>query len=125
MSILEFKNFKNLLESEIKKSSNVFIIGHNGPDFDSIGACIGLAVLAEHFHKDACLGAVEGSANLIVVTLGVQTPVVVVAAIGVLYLVEFKVQSINDSVLGAQVHRGSFDGTNLASRHVRIIGNGE
>ena len=53
MSILEFKNFKNLLESEIKKSSNVFIIGHNGPDFDSIGACIGLAVLAEHFHKDA------------------------------------------------------------------------
>ena len=53
MSILEFKNFKSLLESEIKKCSNVFIIGHNGPDFDSIGACIGLAVLAEHFHKNA------------------------------------------------------------------------
>ena len=53
MSIIEFKNFKNLLESEIKKSSNVFIIGHNGPDFDSIGACIGLATLVEHFRKDA------------------------------------------------------------------------
>ncbi len=53
MSILEFKNFKNLLESEIKKSSNVFIIGHNGPDFDSIGACIGLATLVESFHKKA------------------------------------------------------------------------
>ena len=53
MSIIEFKNFKNLLESEIKKSSNVFIIGHNGPDFDSIGACIGLYTLVEHFHKNA------------------------------------------------------------------------
>ena len=53
MSIIEFKNFKNMLESEIKKSSNVFIIGHNGPDFDSIGACIGLATLVEHFRKKA------------------------------------------------------------------------
>lgn len=53
MSTLEFKNFKNVVESEIKKSSGVFIIGHNGPDFDSIGACIGLYVLARNYHKKA------------------------------------------------------------------------
>ena len=53
MSTLEFKNFKNTVESEIKKSSGVFIIGHNAPDFDSIGACIGLYALARHYHKKA------------------------------------------------------------------------
>lgn len=52
MSPIEFKNLKNTLESEIKKSSNVFIIGHNGPDFDSIGACIGLDILVENYNKD-------------------------------------------------------------------------
>lgn len=52
MSPVEFKNLKNTLESEIKKSSNVFIIGHNSPDFDSIGACIGLDILVENYDKD-------------------------------------------------------------------------
>ena len=53
MSTLELRSLKNTVESELKKCSNVFIIGHNGPDFDSIGACIGLFELAEHYHKDA------------------------------------------------------------------------
>lgn len=42
MSIQEYKNLKETLELEIKKSSNVFIVGHNSPDFDSIGSAIGL-----------------------------------------------------------------------------------
>lgn len=47
------KEFQNQLESEIRKSSKVFIIGHNQPDFDSIGSAIGLYELAAHFGKKA------------------------------------------------------------------------
>ena len=42
-----------LLENEIKKSSQVFIIGHNEPDFDSIGSGIGLYCLAKYYKKPA------------------------------------------------------------------------
>ena len=42
MSIQEYKNLKETIELEVKKSSNVFIVGHNSPDFDSIGSAIGL-----------------------------------------------------------------------------------
>ncbi len=47
------KEFRIQLESELKKCSNVFIIGHNQPDFDSIGSAIGLYTLASHFGKKA------------------------------------------------------------------------
>jgi len=45
------KQLKEQLESEIKRSSKVFIVGHDSPDFDSIGACVGLQALAAHYGK--------------------------------------------------------------------------
>ncbi len=47
------KELKAKLENEIKKSSQVFIIGHNEPDFDSIGSGIGLYCLAKYYKKSA------------------------------------------------------------------------
>lgn len=41
------------LSDSIKASSNVFIVGHNSPDFDSIGSSIGLLTLAESLGKKA------------------------------------------------------------------------
>ncbi len=52
-SALFFNKLQSQLESEIKKSSKVFIVGHNQPDFDSIGSAIGLYTLANHFGKKA------------------------------------------------------------------------
>ena len=51
INIDDIKNLKRILETDIKKSSNVFIIGHTSPDFDSIGSCIGLSVIAKALHK--------------------------------------------------------------------------
>ena len=51
--IESIKELKAKLESEIKKSSKVFIVGHNSPDFDAIGSAIGLYVLAEYYGKKA------------------------------------------------------------------------
>ena len=53
MSIQEYKNLKETLELEIKKSSNVFIVGHNSPDFDSIGSAIGLYRIVYELGKKA------------------------------------------------------------------------
>ena len=36
----------DLLESKIKKASNILIMGHASPDFDSIGSCVGAARFA-------------------------------------------------------------------------------
>ena len=38
----------NKLCSEISQASNVIIMGHCNPDFDSIGACVGIAALASY-----------------------------------------------------------------------------
>lgn len=35
-------NIKKVLENEVKNYSNIFIVGHNRPDFDSIGAATGI-----------------------------------------------------------------------------------
>ncbi len=43
----------NKLCSMIQNASNVIIMGHANPDFDSIGACIGVASLAKHLGVDA------------------------------------------------------------------------
>ncbi len=43
----------NQLTSLIEKSGNVLIMGHFNPDFDSIGACIGIARLAMFCEIDA------------------------------------------------------------------------
>ena len=47
------KELRAKLESEIKESSRVFIIGHNGPDLDAIGSAIGLCTLANYYKKPA------------------------------------------------------------------------
>ena len=53
MSALDIKKYKDMLEHEIRNSSNVFIVGHNNPDFDSIGSCAGLYTMANKIGKKA------------------------------------------------------------------------
>ena len=43
----------NKLCSLISSASNVIIMGHSNPDFDSVGACVGVAALAKHLDVDA------------------------------------------------------------------------
>ena len=47
------KKLKENFKDDIESSSKVFLVGHKEPDFDSIGSCIGLATLVNHFGKDA------------------------------------------------------------------------
>lgn len=42
-----------LLERHIKKASDILIMGHSNPDFDSIGSCVGMARFAMEVIKDA------------------------------------------------------------------------
>ena len=49
----KLKGLKYILDIKIKDADNVFIIGHNGPDFDSIGSCIGLYTLVSQMGKKA------------------------------------------------------------------------
>lgn len=42
---------KKTIEKLIETSSNVFIVGHNEPDFDAIGSAIGLQVLSNYLNK--------------------------------------------------------------------------
>lgn len=42
----------NQLCSMISNASNVLVMGHSNPDFDSIGACIGIAALSMHLGVD-------------------------------------------------------------------------
>lgn len=53
MAESELKKLKTTLEEKIKNSSSVFLIGHNSPDFDSIGACVGLYTIARELGKRA------------------------------------------------------------------------
>lgn len=50
---ISLKELSNSLEDEIKRSSNVFIVGHNSPDLDAIGSSIGLYHLAHSYGKKA------------------------------------------------------------------------
>ena len=50
---LNIKKLKEAIETETKKCSNVFLIGHNSPDFDSVGSCIGLYEIIESLGKTA------------------------------------------------------------------------
>ncbi len=40
-----------LLESKMSTASNILIMGHSNPDFDSIGSCVGMARLAMSVNK--------------------------------------------------------------------------
>lgn len=51
--IKTIKDLGSKLETEIRKCSNLFIVGHNSPDFDAIGSSIGLFALAESLGKKA------------------------------------------------------------------------
>ena len=50
---VEIEKLRETLEKEIKNSSCVFITGHTEPDFDSIGSCLGLQLIASHLGKEA------------------------------------------------------------------------
>lgn len=40
------------IKNEIKKSDNVFIVGHKNLDLDALGACIGISCISNHFNKE-------------------------------------------------------------------------
>ncbi len=48
-----YQEVSKTLTQLIMASSNVFIIGHNDPDFDSIASCIGLGLLVNSLNKKA------------------------------------------------------------------------
>lgn len=50
---LNILHLKEQLDQRIRKCSNVFITGHNGPDFDAIGSSIGLLTYATAIGKKA------------------------------------------------------------------------
>ena len=52
MAFTDVKKLREILELEIQNSSNVFIVGHNNVDLDSIGSSIGLARLVKEYNKD-------------------------------------------------------------------------
>ncbi len=37
----------------IKKSDNIFVMGHKNLDLDAIGACVGITSICNHFNKDS------------------------------------------------------------------------
>ncbi len=47
------KEFKDILESKINDSDEVFITPHNGPDFDAIGSAIGMNEICNNFKKES------------------------------------------------------------------------
>lgn len=53
----------NRLCAMISASSNVVVMGHSNPDFDSIGACIGIAALAKYLGVDVKIVADVESEN--------------------------------------------------------------
>ncbi len=55
----------NKLCAMISSASNIVIMGHSNPDFDSIGACVGVATLARHLGVDAKIVADTSNDNFI------------------------------------------------------------
>ncbi len=58
----------NRLYSEISSASNVIIMGHSNPDFDSIGACAGIARLAMFLGTDVKIVTDTENPNFIACT---------------------------------------------------------
>ena len=58
----------NKLYSEISNASNVIVMGHSNPDFDSIGACVGVASLAMYLGTDVKIVADTASKGFIACT---------------------------------------------------------
>ena len=55
-----------ILEDKIRRSSNVLIMGHANPDFDSIGSCVGMARFAMSVLSEAGESAPEQKVNVVV-----------------------------------------------------------
>ena len=51
------------LAALIESSSNVLVMGHRNPDFDSIGACVGMATLIRNLFKDVDVKIVADTDN--------------------------------------------------------------
>lgn len=49
--MIKDNELKKVLERLIDNSSNIFIVGHNEPDYDSIGSAIGLQVLCTYLNR--------------------------------------------------------------------------
>lgn len=58
------KNIKALQDKLVSSSSKVFIIGHNEPDFDSIGSSIGLQAICKSLGKEAYIIVNDPEASL-------------------------------------------------------------
>ena len=58
----------NKLYSEISNASNVIVMGHSNPDFDSIGACVGVASLATYLGTDVKIVADTASQSFVACT---------------------------------------------------------
>ncbi len=46
------RKLKLILDMELNEASTVFILGHNSPDFDSLGSALGLYILAASYNKE-------------------------------------------------------------------------
>ena len=55
---------KEVLMRNIKDASRVFIVGHNTPDYDAIGAGLGMAKIAKELGKDAYIIVNDPQQNL-------------------------------------------------------------
>ena len=55
---------KEVLMRNIKEASRVFIVGHNTPDYDAIGAGLGMAKIAKELGKDAYIIVNDPQQNL-------------------------------------------------------------
>lgn len=58
------KSLKKALSEIIKNSSQVFIVGHNEPDFDSISSAIGLRTICQLFGRKSYIIVNDNEANL-------------------------------------------------------------
>ena len=47
------KTFEKNLLKKLKKSSNIFIMGHKSLDLDALGAAAGISAIAKKYNKEA------------------------------------------------------------------------
>ena len=60
----------NKLHHEIENATNILVMGHRAPDFDSIGACVGIATLAMHYGANVKIVTDTRNASFIACTEG-------------------------------------------------------
>ena len=46
-----YVSLKDLVVKLLNSSDTVFIVGHNNPDFDSLGASVGVSLICEKYNK--------------------------------------------------------------------------